>query len=83
MSEKIEKLDRIIDTGLEVNKEGISGVIKGAFVALAGVAIAPICPVAAPLVTSYGVGMMAGGAICSAGGTAAAAGAKIKKEIIS
>ena len=76
-----EKLDRIIDTGLEVNKFGLEHVVKGAFVAAVGVIIAPVCPVAAPLVTSYGVGMMAGGAISSAGGTAAAVGAKIKKEL--
>ena len=81
MSDKNEKLDRIIDTGAAVAEKGIDNILKGAFVALAGAALTVVCPPAAPFVAGFGVGMMGGGAITSVGGSAAAVGAKIKKEI--
>ena len=81
MSDKNEKLDRIIDTGAAVAEKGIDNILKGAFVALTGAALTAVCPPAAPFVASVGIGMMGGGAITTVGGSAAAVGAKIKKEI--
>ena len=56
-------------------------ILKGAFIALTGAALTTVCPAAAPLVASFGVGMMGGGAIATTGGTVVAGGAKIKKEL--
>lgn len=77
----IDKLNGIIDgAGVYAAVNGI-GAAGGLLVTLGGAALTLICPVAGPIVASFGTGMMGGGAIGAAGAGIVAAGAKIKKEI--
>ena len=77
----IDKLNGIIDgAGAYAVGNGI-GAAGGLLVTLGGAALTLICPVAGPLVASFGIGMMGGGAVGATGAGIVAAGAKIKKEI--
>lgn len=77
----IDKLNGIIDgAGAFAVGNGI-GAAGGLLVTLGGAALTLICPVAGPIVASFGIGMMGGGALGATGAGIVAAGAKIKKEI--
>ena len=77
----IDKLNGIIDgAGAYAKASGI-GAAGGLLVTLGGAALTLICPVAGPIVASFGIGMMGGGALGATSAGMVAAGAKIKKEI--
>jgi hypothetical protein len=77
----IDKLDKIIDKCGNVAEAGGTGVAGGVLVTLGGAALTTICPIAGPMVMSFGLGLIGGGGISVAGAGVLALGAKIKKEI--
>ena len=77
----IEKLDGIINGCGKVATFGGIGAGGGLLLALGGVALTIICPVAGPIVFSIGAGMAASGSAYAAGAGVVAAGAKIKKSL--
>ena len=77
----IDKLDDIIDGAGSVAKFSGLEAATGLLLAIGGVALSFLCPVAGPLVASAGIGMIGGGAVQSAGAGIVAAGAKIKKTL--
>ena len=77
----IDKLDGIIDgCGKAAKMSGIEAA-AGVLLLIGGAALTIVCPVVGPIVASFGVGIIGGGAVTGAGAGVVAAGAKIKKEI--